>query len=100
MQNGLGMTVKSSLIFRLQNFVKVLNNYYRKNARKYAEKFRKIKFEICSIYKAQCAEESSLLKFTEQFCKVLFAQLSLRSLLNTPTTQTAYRLESKFYTTP
>ena len=29
--------------------------------------FVKIKFEICSIYKAQCAEENSSLKFTDLF---------------------------------
>ena len=34
---------------------------------KHAEKFRKNKFEICSIYKAQCAEENSPLKFTKLF---------------------------------
>ena len=44
--------------------------------------FVEIKFEICSIYKAQCVEENSPLKFaelhtgirgrsTEQFCKML-----------------------------
>ena len=27
--------------------------------------FVEIKLEICSIYKAQCAEENNLLKFTE-----------------------------------
>ena len=32
--------------------------------------FVEIKFEICSIYKAQCAEESSPLKFTELFQKM------------------------------
>ena len=32
-----------------------------------------IEFEICSIYKAQCAEENCPLKFTEQFCKMLIA---------------------------
>ena len=51
--------------------------------------FVEIEFEICSIYKAQCAEENSPLKFTqlfqetrdtrirgrmtEQFCKMLIA---------------------------
>ena len=29
--------------------------------------FVEIKFEICSIYKAQCVEENSPLKFTEVF---------------------------------
>ena len=43
--------------------------------------FVEIKFQICSIYKAQCAEENSPLKFTEQFCKMLIAQSSLRSSL-------------------
>ena len=43
--------------------------------------FVEIKFKICSIYKAQCAEENSPLKFTEHFCKMLIAQLSLCSLL-------------------
>ena len=31
------------------------------------ESFVEIKFEICSIYKAQYAEENSPLKFTELF---------------------------------
>ena len=35
--------------------------------------FVEIKFEICSINKAQCVEGNSPLKFTEQFCKVLIA---------------------------
>ena len=29
--------------------------------------FVEINFEICSIYKAQCAEENSAFKFTELF---------------------------------
>ena len=45
------------------------------------KRFVEIEFEICSIYKARYAEENSLLKFTEQFCKMLIAYLSLRSLL-------------------
>ena len=64
--------------------------------------FVEIKFEICSSYKTQGAEEKSPLKFTklfqktqdtsvthelyrgritQRFCKMLIAQLSLRSLL-------------------
>ena len=43
--------------------------------------FVEIKFKISSIYKVQCAEENSPLKFRGQFCKMLIAQLSLRSLL-------------------
>ena len=35
--------------------------------------FVEIKFEICSIYKAQCAVENSPLKFTESFCKMRIA---------------------------
>ena len=35
--------------------------------------FVEIKFEICSIYKAQRAKENSPLKFTEQFCRMLIA---------------------------
>ena len=35
--------------------------------------FIEMKFEICSIYKAQCAEENSPLKYTEQLCKMLIA---------------------------
>ena len=31
------------------------------------QSFVEIKFEICSTYKAQCAEENSPLKFTELF---------------------------------
>ena len=35
--------------------------------------FAEIKFEICSIYKAQCAKKKSPLKFTEEFCNMLIA---------------------------
>ena len=45
--------------------VKGFNNYYRKNHESMLKSFVEIKFEICSIYKAQYAEENSPLKFTE-----------------------------------
>ena len=61
MQNSLGITLKSSVIFNVKVVVKGFENYYRKNS------------EICSIYKAQCAKENNQLKFTEQFCKMLIA---------------------------
>ena len=35
--------------------------------------FVEIKFAICSIDKAQCAEENIPFKGTEQFCKMLIA---------------------------
>ena len=35
--------------------------------------FVEFKFEICIIYKAQCAEENSPFKSTEQLCKMLMA---------------------------
>ena len=44
-----------------------------KNHESMLESFVKIKFEICSICKAQCAKYNSPLKFTEQFCKMLIA---------------------------
>ena len=63
--------------------------------------FVEIKFKICSIYEAECAERNSSLKsyrtisrdagykphtqitgrITEQFCEMLTASLSLRRLL-------------------
>ena len=41
MQNGLGITLKSSVIFKVKG-VKGFNNYYRKNLWKHAEKFRSV----------------------------------------------------------
>ena len=41
MQNGLGLTLKSSVIFKVKVGVKGFNNYYRINSGKHAEKFRR-----------------------------------------------------------
>ena len=41
MQNGLGMTLKSSSIFKVKVVVKAFDNYNRKNSGKHAEKFRR-----------------------------------------------------------
>ena len=53
--------------------IRGVSNYYRKNSWQYAESFVEIKFEICSIYEAQCAKENSPFKLKEQFCKILIA---------------------------
>ena len=73
MQNGFGITLKSSVIFEVKVVVKGFDNYYRKIYESMLKSFVEIKFEICSIDKAQCAEENGPLKFTEQFCKMLIA---------------------------
>ena len=58
----------------MQNIVvKGFNNYYRNMHENMLKSFVSIKSEICSIYKAQHAEENSPLQFTEQFCKMLIA---------------------------
>ena len=40
-QNGLEITIKSSVIFKVKVVIKGFNNYYRKKSWKYAEKFRR-----------------------------------------------------------
>ena len=68
MQNGLGVTLKSSVIFKMsksswKGSIIITEKIHESKLKS----FVKIEFEIFSIYKAQCAEENSLLKFTELF---------------------------------
>ena len=67
MQNGLGITLKGSVILK----VKIVKG--QKIHSSMLKSFVEINFEISGVYKAQCAEENSPLNFTEQFCKMLIA---------------------------
>ena len=94
MQNSVGITLKISVILKVKVLVKRFNNYYKKIYESMLKSFVEIEFEICNIYKAQCPEENSLFKFTEQFCKIFIvmnAQLIENTLetWNEPTSQIA-----------
>ena len=52
MQNSLGITLKSFVIFKVKVVVNEFSNYYRKVHEIMLKTFVQIKFEICSIYEA------------------------------------------------
>ena len=66
MQNGLGLTLNSSVIFKVKFVVEGLVIITEKIHKSILKSFVEIKFEICRIYKAQCGKEKTPVKFTKQ----------------------------------
>ena len=57
MQNGLGISVKSFVIFKVNVVVKKFSIYCRKIHDSMLKSFVEIEFEICIIYEAEYAKK-------------------------------------------